>query len=74
MKNECFVEVGSMTQAMKARGVLAASAIPSEVIKTEAHAKRGCAYGLSVSCTHLQNAITALKKARITPRHVEGGE
>ena len=72
--NECYAELGSMTLAMKARTVLAAAAIPSEVIKMQSSSRRGCVYGLRFSCHQLYNVKTVLSNSRISVKSFEGGD
>lgn len=72
--NECFAELGSATIAMKARSVLGAAAIPSEVIKMQSSSRRGCVYGISFSCHQRNNVQTVLTNSRITVRRFEDGE
>ena len=63
----CIAEFGSLTVAMKAQSVLASAAIPSFVEKLESSSsRRGCAYGLRLSCLQQNNARSVLKAARIS--------
>lgn len=63
----CIAEFGSLTVAMKAQSVLASAAIPSFVEKIESSSsRRGCAYGLRLSCLQKNNARTVLDSARIS--------
>ena len=62
----CSAAIGSATQAMKARDALAAAAIPSAVIKTEASSRRGCIYGVSFSCLQANNVRSVLSGAGIS--------
>ena len=65
---ECSAELGSVTEAMKAQRVLAAAAIPSEIIKNEGGRRRGCVFGIGFSCAQANNVRTVLSSARITPK------
>lgn len=63
----CVAELGSLTAAMKAQEALAAAAIPSSVEKLESSSsRRGCVYGLRLSCLQTKNARTVLSAARIS--------
>lgn len=65
---ECSAELGSVTEAMKAQRVLAAAAIPSEIIKNEGARRRGCVFGIGFSCAQANNVRTILSSAKIYPR------
>ena len=67
--SECNAEIGSVTQAMKAQAALSAAAIPSEIIKNESKAKRGCVYSVAFPCAQTNNARIVLEKSRIYARH-----
>ena len=65
-RGDCFVELGSLTLAMKAQELLSTAAIPSRVEKIEAStSRRGCSYGLRLSCLQKKNALTVLERGRI---------
>ena len=66
---ECSAELGTVTEAMKAQKVLAAAAIPSEIIKKEGSSRRrGCVFGIGFSCAQQNNVRAILGSARIYPR------
>ena len=67
--SECYAEIGSVTQAMKAQAALNAAAIPSEVIKTGSNTKRGCVYAVEFSCQQANNVSTVLSKEKINVRY-----
>ena len=67
--SECSAEIGSVTYAMKAQSALAAAAIPSEIIKSEASSRRGCIYSISYSCSQANNVRAVLASARIPVKH-----
>ena len=67
--SECYAEIGSVTQAMKAQAALNAAAIPSEVIKTGSNTKRGCVYAVVFSCQQANNVSTVLSKEKINVRY-----
>jgi hypothetical protein len=52
--------------AMRAQKALAASAIPSKVVKLESASRRGCVYGLSFSCEQERNVRYVLEGERIS--------
>ena len=63
----CIAELGSLTTAMKAQEVLASAAIPSVVEKIEASSsRRGCSYGIRLSCQQTNNARSVLGASRIS--------
>lgn len=71
MKNTsgmCTLEVGSVTQAMKAQDLLSRYAIPSQIIKTDSSSRRGCVYALSYACSQKNNVNTILSNAKINLR------
>ncbi len=71
--NECSIEAGSVTQAMKIQELLSAAAIPSKVIKSQTSSRRGCIYGVSYSCIQESNVRTVLSGASGTSgRHKRG--
>ena len=61
--NICSVQIGSITQAMRAQRALATAAIPTTVIKNDT--SRGCIYALSFSCSQENNVKTVLERERI---------
>ena len=65
----CIAEIGSMTQAMRAQNALAEAAIPTTVVKTNSEKSgRGCAYGLSFDCAHIENIKNILAKSGVKVR------
>lgn len=72
----CGVEIGSVTQAMRVQRALAAAAIPSELIKsgTQGRQNRGCIYGLSFSCSQINNVRAVLAHAGIKVREWKTGD
>ena len=61
--NTCSVQIGAITQTMRAQVALGAAAIPSTVIKRDT--SRGCIYALSFSCSQENNVRTVLERERI---------
>ena len=62
----CSAAIGSVSEALAAQRILAASAIPTEVIKYErAPSGRGCIYGISFGCAWENNVRAALGAAKI---------
>ena len=71
----CFAELGSLTAAMKAQEVLASAAIPASIEKIESpSSRRGCSYGLRLSCQQETNARTVLNAARISVKQWNTGD
>ena len=71
---ECSAALGSVTEAMKAEKVLAAAAIPCEIIKSEGSSRRrGCVFGIGFSCAQQNNVRAVLSAARIYPRAWKNG-
>ncbi len=74
MRNEyngrtCVAVIGSMTQAMRAQSLLAASKIFVDVIKADSSETRhGCAYAISYPCLWQGNVKQILEGAKIRPR------
>lgn len=67
--SSCIAEIGSMTQAMKAQGLLADAAIPSTVVKSNSSKNgRGCAYGISFTCVQSENVKSVLTRAGVKVR------
>jgi hypothetical protein len=64
----CTLEIGSVTQAMKAQELLSRYAIPSKIIKTDSSSRRGCVYALSYACSQSNNVNTILSNAGLAPR------
>ena len=64
----CTLEVGSVTQAMKAQELLSRYAIPSNITKTDSSSRRGCVYALSFSCSQQNNVNMALSNASLNLR------
>ena len=68
-KYKCSAEIGSVTEAMNAQRILAAAAIPSEIIKKEGSSRRrGCVFGIEFSCAQQNNVRTILGSAKIYPK------
>ena len=59
----CTLEIGSVTQAMKAQELLSRYAIPSKIITTDSSSRRGCVYALSYACSQKNNVNTILSSA-----------
>ena len=58
-----------MTAALKAKEALSNNAVFSNIIKLDSNmTKRGCAYGLEISCSSLQNAKNIFQKEKIKIR------
>jgi hypothetical protein len=62
----CTAAIGSVSAAMRAQGLLASAAIPSNIIKTEGStARHGCVYSLAFPCGQKNNVHTVLSAAKI---------
>ena len=59
----CAIVVGSMNRAIRARDLLASAALFSKVTKIDR--ATGCAYGVSVACSSMQQALDLLRRAGI---------
>ena len=68
----CTLEMGSVTQAMKAQELLSGYAIPSKIIKTDSSSRRGCVYALSFACSQKNNVNTLLSGANVNVRSNRG--
>ena len=65
-KGRCFAEIGSVTNAMQARSLLAKNAVFCEVVQgNSANGKRGCAYAISYECQYERTVRNILKGAGI---------
>ncbi len=65
----CTAVIGSMTQAMKAQGLLADAAIRGSIAKVSAAGSHGgCAYGVAFSCIQSANVRSILDRAGIRVR------
>lgn len=70
---DCFLELSSMTYAMKAQRALGEAAIPSTVVKNESSSsRRGCTYGIRFSCLQENNVRAVLSAARIPTKRWNG--
>ncbi len=74
MRNQiCVAGIGSVTYAMKAQELLAASGIRSKVIRLRPEqTKRGCAYGISLGCGEFRRALSLLRNAGIQANELQG--
>ena len=62
----CIAALGSTTQAIKAQRVLLGSGIPAEVLPlAPSQTRRGCAFGVSFSCSRLAAVRAELQNAGI---------
>ena len=69
MKNNvtgaCRADLRTVTLSQRAQKILAASAIPSEVIRLEGTSGHGCSYGIELSCNQRANAEHILSASGI---------
>lgn len=62
----CIAALGSSTLAIKAKKALANEAILASIIKLDpTMTKHGCAYGIEIPCTQLENAKMIFGRQRI---------
>ena len=72
---DCIASFSSQTYAIKAQRALAASDIPSRVIKLDGEkSKKGCAYGVLLPCSLLENSKNILERSRIRVRRFYRGD
>ena len=62
---ECLLTIGTVTQAIRARKLLAAAGIGARLIKGTNGARAGCAYGLSVRAADMQPSMRLLQESSI---------
>ncbi len=71
--SECIIVTRSATISKKAERVLKATGIPVNIVNIDPSlTKRGCAYGLAVSCDRLERALDVLDRRRIIHGEVIG--
>ena len=69
-KRSCVIAMPSLTYALQGEALLDNAGIYVRVIKLPANAtKKGCAYGLEVSCVYLDEAARRLREKNV--RHGE---
>ena len=68
--SECYAETATVTNAMKVRNALLASAIPCEIIKQASKNGKGCIYAVSFSCSQANNVSTILSNTKIQIKHL----
>lgn len=68
MPLSCRLTVGSFTQTERARRVLSAVGLTSEVVRTEFENRRGCSYAIAYDCMQASQVADALRKAGIRTR------
>lgn len=64
----CTAGVGGLTQAMQAQRVLSDAGILTQIKKSDATEKRGCAYVLEYPCAQENHVRDILRKANIRLR------
>ena len=68
-RKSCLAVIGSLTQAMKAQGILAEAAIRVNISKiSSSGASGGCAYGVDFPCTQSGNVKMILDRAGVRVR------
>ena len=64
---KCTIAISSINHAIRAEKVLLASSVKCKIVKLQPNAtKKGCAYGLEVSCKDVPSALSFLNNARIS--------
>ena len=64
--SDCRFIIGSVTQAMKAKRILSAHSIATEVAKFgNTQNNTGCTYGIYFRCEHQRNVTSLLQKDNI---------
>ena len=72
---DCIASFSSQTYAIKAQRTLASNAIPCRVVKLDGEkSKKGCAYGVEIPCSLLENTKTIFEKSRIRARRFYRGD
>ena len=67
---DCIIAMKSMTFAEKAKRAASSIGIDTEIVGIDPSVtKRGCAYGLTLSCRETDRLIAALEK-----KHIQYGE
>lgn len=68
--NDCIIAMRSNTAAQKAARILTAQKIPCSTVNIDPSiTRRGCGYGIELSCRHLADARRMLER-----KHVEYGD
>ena len=63
---KCIIAISSVNHAIRSERYLAERSINTKIIKLQPQdTKKGCAYGLELSCKDLPAAISFLEKARL---------
>ncbi len=71
---ECVAVIGSMTQAMQAKGFLSAASVRAEVIKADSsQTGRGCAYGVAYPAAQDDTVRAVLMNVSIRPMSIYCG-
>lgn len=72
---DCIASFASQTYAIKAQKALNGASIPSRVIKLDGEKSRhGCAYGVTIPCSLLENAKDILNRSRVKVRKFYRGD
>lgn len=68
----CIATVGSVTQTMKAQGLLNSAAIYSRVVKADpASERRGCAYALAFPCSEERRLRAVLRAGGVRIKNIQ---
>ena len=72
---DCIASFASQTYAIKAQKALASASIPCRVVKLDGKkSKKGCAYGVEIPCSLIDNSKSILNKAKIKVRRFYRGD
>ncbi len=62
----CVITSKSLTSALKAKDILADSAVYANIIKIDpSYSKHGCSYGLEIDCRNKRNAEKMLSASKL---------
>lgn len=61
----CFLNIGSITQAIKAKKVLAQHSIKAEIQKNGTEYNKGCVHGIEFGCQNFSNVKRILNASGI---------
>lgn len=71
--SDCIIAMRSMTLAQKAERILASNGIRVDIVNIEPSlTKRGCGYGLTLSCYDMDKALDLMKRKRVSHGEIIG--
>lgn len=63
---KCIIAISSVNYAIRSERYLAERSINTRIIKLQPHVtKKGCAYGLELSCKDLPAALSFMERAKL---------